>query len=369
MRTRFLAPVLLFAFLLVGCGSEATHEKPRNLILMIGDGMGVAAIMQAKVAKGNVSFERFHRGGIMTTHPLNDDTWVTDSAASATAMATGHKTVRGLLNLLPAQGGGYDTLRIFTELAKKRGKSVGIVVTCAITNATPAAFYAHSKRYDEQNIARQFVSRQLVDVAFGGGRSLFLPKGVEGSGRSDSLDLLGALESKGYTVISEPGKLASLDPLKTKKVVGLFALGALPQAPERKPNLSEMLEKALAILNENPQGFFLMVEGSQIDWAAHDHDAEWEEAETIEFEEAVGKALDFARKEGHTLVLATADHETGGMALEGGSQSRHTIEARYILKEHSANPVAFFVDGPSSERFGGMIDNTTIGQVFWELLQ
>ncbi len=369
MRTKFYALSVLFAFVLAGCGSQSTHEKPRNVILMIGDGMGVAAIMQAKVAKGNVSFERFRRGGIMTTHPLNDDTWVTDSAASATAMATGQKTVRGLLNLRPAQGGRYDTLRILTETARQRRKSVGIVVTCAITNATPAAFYAHSKRYDEQNIARQFVSGGLVDVAFGGGRSLFLPKNVEGSARDDSLDLLAKLRAEGYTVISEPAELESLDPLKTKKAVGLFALGALPRPPERKPTLSQMLEKALAILNENPQGFFLMVEGSQIDWAAHDHDAEWEKAETIEFEEAVGKALDFAKKEGHTLVLATADHETGGMALEGGCQSKHTIEARYILKEHSANPVAFFVEGPSSDRFGGMIDNTTIGQVFGELLQ
>ena len=369
MRKRLLAAVLLLSVVAAGCGKRISEERPRNLILMIGDGMGVGAIMQAVVAQGPSSFGRFHRGGIMTTYPLNDDNWVTDSAASATAMATGSKTVRGLLNLRPKADGGYDTLSVFTGVAKKRGKSVGLVVTCAITNATPAAFYAHSKRYDEQTIARQFVQSRLVDVAFGGGSSLFLPKSVENGSREDGLNLLGELEKQGYAVLTSPAELKKLDPLKTKKVVGLFAPGALAKAPERTPALPEMVEKALAILNENPQGFFLMVEGSQIDWAAHDHDAAWETAETLEFEKAVSKVLDFAEKDGHTLVLVTADHETGGLALVGGSQSGHTVESRYLLKEHSANPVAFFVNGPSADRFGGMIDNTTIGKVFRELLQ
>ncbi len=348
-----------------GCSLEP--DRPNNVVLMIGDGMGVAPIMQAFIEMGSTPFESFTRGGLVLTHSLSEDTWVTDSAAGATAFATGHKTVNRLLSLRPKAGGGFDTLRTVVDAAQDAGMSTGLVVTCQITHATPAAFYAHAERSRELDIAAQFLDSG-IDLAFGGGTSFFLPVGEKGGKREDGRNLLKELEDRGYRVVLDTLAFRELEPPVYEKIVGLFAPTAMPPPPQRKPTLAEMTRKALEILSENPNGFFLMVEGSQIDWAGHANDADWESREMQDFAAAVQAALEFARNDGKTLVVVTADHETGGMAVTGGSQADRTAEVGYLVTHHTANPVPLFLYGPGSDRFPALVDNTFIGQKLLEFV-
>lgn len=337
-------------------GCSLQPERPSNIILMIGDGMGVAPIMQLLASGEEVPFSRFQRGGLVFTHPLNEDRWVTDSAAGATAYATGQKTRNRLLSLRPRPDGGFDTLKTVVDQAERAGMSTGIVVTCQVTHATPAAFYAHAERSQERVIAEQILDSGL-DVVFGGGTTYFKPE-AEG----EQKDLLSELDKRGYRVVTDVAEFEKLSAPLHDKVIGLFAPSAMPPAPDRRPSLADMTAKAIELLGQNPNGFFLMVEGSQIDWAGHDNDPEWELAEMRDFAKAIEVALNFAEKDGKTLVIVTADHETGGMAITGGSQKEHKAEVKYVGTSHTANPVPIFLYGPGADEFPAVVDNTTIGE-------
>jgi alkaline phosphatase len=365
MRTRLAAFGLA---LWIGVGSAAPEPaRPKNVILLIGDGMGVGALMQFIAAKGDKVLTRFPRGALVLTQPLNEDRWVTDSAAAATAMATGEKTLNGLLSLRP-KASGFDTLRTIVEEAEARGKATGIVVTCQVTHATPAAFYAHASRSQEGEIAIQLLDSGL-DVVLGGGTSFFLPVG-EGEGRrEDGRNLLNELRRRGYHVITDTLEFRRAGVPLPVPVIGLFAPVALAPPPERRPTLAQMVAKAIATLRTNPRGFFLMVEGSQIDWAAHSNDAARELEETQDFVAAVEVALDFATADGNTLVIVTADHDTGGLAVTGGDRRNRQVEVRYVGGEHTANPAPFFAFGPGSDRFPGMMANDFIGKVLMEFVR
>jgi alkaline phosphatase len=341
--------------LLVLLAAARAHggERPRNILLFIGDGMGVSQITAGLVVEGRLHLERFPTVGLLKTHSLHD--LVTDSAAGATAMATGRKTLNQALSVTP-EGRPIPTV---VEYAEAAGKHTGIVATSSVTHATPAAFLVHVDHRDRKTeIARQ-IAESGVDVLFGGGWSYFVPAGVPGSGRDDGLDLVAVLQRR-MTVARTPEEFAALP--EDGAAAALLAPGHLASAGERRPSLAQMTRKAIGILSRGPKGFFLMVEGSQIDWAGHDKDGGWLLEEMADFDDAVGAGLDYAEADGHTLVVVTADHETGGLALlDGNVERRRITRHRFATDEHTAQMVPVFAFGPGSGAFTGIRDNTAVG--------
>jgi len=289
---------LLLSLLVVGLFAV------KNVIFLIGDGMGLAHVTLTSYFVGKpLEMMKMSYSGLAYTYSANS--FVTDSAAAGTALATGYKTFNGMLGMTPD---GKPVMTLF-EAAKKVGKATGVVTTTRVTHATPAAFYAHVKdRDEEKEIARQLVVGTTIDVAFGGGMKHF------------SEELLEKAKANGFTVVTTREELLNLDPSAVKRVLGIFARSHLSYYVdgEDRPSLAEMTGKAIEILSKNEEGFFLMVEGGRIDHAAHGNDVVAMIYDTIEFDEAVKVALEFAKKDGDTLVVVTADHETGGLGLSNG---------------------------------------------------
>ncbi len=306
-----LGLLLLFA---IGFG----RPLARSAILMIPDGCGFATATLARWYLGRALRLDALLGGAVRTHAANSI--ISCSAAAATACATGHKTDNGMLAMTP----GPDSRSLLTllEAARTSGKAVGLVVTCALSHATPAAFAAHVPHRDmTDEIMRQLVQQDL-DVAFGGGYSQLLPRS-RGGRRKDSLDLLAMLQARGYQLVRTAQELTSVN---TTPVWGLFADEHLRPAIDRwrhaptEPSLVAMTAKAIELLSRDPDGFFLLVEGSQIDWGAHANDPIYVVSEFLAFDSAVGVAVDFAIRDSHTLVVACPDHNCGGLSL-GSSTS------------------------------------------------
>ena len=352
-RPRFGDIVLLLGICIALSQPAAGEDGPRNVILLIGDGMGVAHLTLGHLATGGMNAERMPVGGLVRTFPFGG--MVTDSAASGTAMATGHKTRNGMISISP----DGDTLRTVLEFAEERGMATGLVATSQITHATPAVFAAHViDRGMEAEIARQMAGSG-VDVLIGGGWSYFLPKGIAGSRRRDDLDLVGLLKKR-MPVVSSVDGLFELQGV-TSAAAFLAPLDC-PPAKERAWSLAELTSSAVEILSSGGDGFFLMVEGSQIDWAAHDKDDDGILHEMKDFDGAVGIALDFAERDGSTLVIMTSDHETGGFALhEAPMHSGRMVDPAFTTDNHTMEMVPIFAYGPGAEAFGGIHDNTFIG--------
>ncbi len=356
MKKIYSSIILMLFFITVHAS-----DSPHNIILLIGDGMGLSCVTAADVSVEKLNMERLNVGGFLKTYPKGKEI-ITDSAAAGTALATGHKTLNGMLALSP-EGKKLESI---TEKAIKKGVKTGIVVSCSVTHATPASFLVHVKsRKQNLEIALQ-ESQSEVDVLLGGGKSYFLPK-EQGGKREDGKDLLYKMKKRGYSVITTPEELKELESRKGEKLIGLFSDKHMARAESRNPSLPEMTQIALEKL-KNKKGFFLMVEGSQIDWANHANDSEWMIKELIDFDKAVGTAMDFAEKQGHTLVIVTADHETGGYALVGGSLNKNSVRANYIWNNHTASMVPLFAYGPDSEIFGGIHDNTFIGKEIKQII-
>jgi alkaline phosphatase len=354
--------ILLIAVVLnIPPALRADDPLPKNIILFIGDGMGVAHITAAKTVKGKLFLEQFPVGGFITTHASN--AYITDSAAGATAIATGFKTYNGAISISPSG----DTLKTVLEYAEEYGKSTGLVATCSITHATPACFAAHVRnRSDNAAIAEQ-IAASNAEVLFGGGLGFFLPASQGDSLRKDDKDLV-ALLKQSSVVITTPEEFIQLG--TPDRVVGLFALEHPPAVDQRIISLADMTRKAIDILSKNASGFFLMVEGSQIDWEAHDNESDGIIAETIDFDDAVGIGIEFAKREGQTLIVVTADHETGGYALEGGSVEMKTVtKTGFATHSHTGVMVPLLAFGPASQRFGGIHDNTFVGETLIQLIQ
>jgi alkaline phosphatase len=340
---------------------KVADTEVRNIILMIGDGMGLAQMNAARIyrygADGFLHIERMPFTGLLHTHSA--DNLITDSAAGATALAAGVKTKNGMIGMTP------DTLTAVTILEKAReiGKSTGLVSTSSITHATPACFAAHiDYRRKETAIAEQLVASG-TDVMLGAGTYFFLPKDSTGSKREDNRNLLAEAQKAGYDVIRTREALAAT---RAPKVLGLFAPDYLKnEQPE--PSLAELTARAIELLNRNKKGFFLMVEGSQIDWAAHDNKIDYMIKEMISFDDAVQKALDFAAKDQHTLVIVTADHETGGLTIEGGDVKGGKVDVDWTTTHHTGVPVGIFAFGPYASHFTGVRDNTDVPKIFAEL--
>jgi alkaline phosphatase len=315
---------LFFLLLLYPSVSAADSGNPaqaKNVIVLIADGCGSEQYTLARWFKSApLSLDAILVGAVKT---YSADSVVTDSAPAATAYATGFRSNDGFISMgpnehtlsvvpVPPEAMRYRPLATVLEGAKLKGLATGIVVTSRVSHATPAAYIAHvSFRNMERDIMEQAV-HQNIDVVFGGG------KGLITSDRSEGKDLLTVLKARGYALVETREDLKTLGP---GKVFGLFANSHMAPEIDRRaaapgqPTLEEMTAKAIGQLSRNKKGFFLMVEGSQIDWADHANDPAHLLGDLLQFDRAVAVALEFAKKDGHTLVIALSDHNTGGMSI------------------------------------------------------
>lgn len=340
-----------------------TARKVSNVIFCIGDGMGLSQVTLARLkavgSAGKLYMERLPVSGIIRTH--SKDHLVTDSAAAGTALSSGIKTKNGMIGEAP-DGSPYRTI---LEAAQASGMATGLVVTSTITHATPASFASHVKsRKMEAAIAEQLLANH-VNVLLGGGRKFFLPKSDPNSGRKDERDLIAEARQAGYAYVETAAQLRSVN---APYLLGLFQDEGLTTLPP-EPMLALMTRKAIQCLrsdrSRSPRvrtGFFLMVEGSQIDWACHSNDAESCVRQTLLFDEAVKVAIDFALADGRTLVIVTADHETGGLTIPEGSLAGTDVKVKWSTKGHTGTPVPIFALGPNAEQFAGAYDNTEISK-------
>jgi len=339
-----------------------SKSSAKNIILLIGDGMGNSTISAARIRKGGIAgslhMDRMPVAGFVRTSAAN--ALITDSAAAATAMATGFKTKNGMIGVLPD---GKKALSIL-EAAMSKGLAAGLVATSSLTHATPASFGSHvASRRGEFAIAEGFLVNK-IDILLGGGRGYFLPKSQEGGRRADERNLLGEAQAAGYTLCRTKEDLASAP---RGKILGLFADVHMTNKPP-EPTLADMTTAAIERLNERPAGFFLLVEGSQIDWGAHDHDLEITLKQTLDFDEAVAAALIFAEKDGRTLVVVTSDHETGGLIINDGTMDGTKITVVWASQGHNGATVPLFAFGPGAASLAGFRENTDIPKTFARLL-
>ncbi|WP_407667806.1 alkaline phosphatase [Paenibacillus massiliensis] len=315
----------------------------KNVIFLVGDGMGFSYITAHRYMKDNpntpqkelTAFDPYLVGAQMT-YPDDDKQNITDSASAATAMSAGVKTYNAAI----AVDTNQQDVKTVLEQAKEIGKSTGLVATSEITHATPAAFGAHDiSRKNMDAIANDYYDELIngehkVDVLLGGGKTNFV--------RADR-DLTKEFTKDGYSYVTNRDALLKDS---NTKLLGLFADGGLDKMIDRTsatPSLEEMTNAAIDRLSKNDKGFFLMVEGSQIDWAGHDNDVVGAMSEMEDFERAFQAAIDFAKKDGHTLVVATADHSTGGFSLGAAGEYNFNVEPIKAAKrtpDFMANEIA-----------------------------
>ncbi len=357
-QLQILATVVVAVFVLHACTTSqqvksGDSAKPESIILMISDGTGVSQITSLLYTTDNFQFERFKSVGLVSVHPL--EKYITDSAAGATAFATGEKTRNGMISTLP----NGDTPETILEKAEKMDKATGLVATSQLTHATPAAFAAHTEsRGMEMEIARQMAEKD-IEVLLGGGQKFFLNNDQSG-------DLVDDMKSDGYTYIDTRSALNSLNTGDTEKVVGLFSDSGMEAAQENRLPLELMTRKATEILANRDAGFFLMVEASQVDWEGHDNDGAGVVAEMEDMNGALKFMLDFQERNPETLVVWIADHETGGMAV---GENDNGLEYLFASGGHTATLVTAFAKGPGEELFSGVYDNTDFGKKLISLLK
>ena len=355
-----LAVVTVIFLTLTSAGS--VRQRPLNLILFIGDGMGVSHVYAAMTASGNsMTFPSFPVTGFSRTHSANS--YSTDSAAGGTALATGEKTNNRMISLRPDS----TILVTLLEHARASGKSTGIVCTSSLTDATPASFTAHVPlRYNYRAIASWYVSG-AAEVFIGGGRKYFEPE-VDSAGTiSRSSDIIFQLAGVGYDVTYD---LESFEASGARRIAGLMAKEDMPRIFEgRDPEyLARATAKALEVLSRNNKGFVLMVEGSEIDDAGHSNSISMVTEEVLDLDRAVTVARDFATKDGKTLVIVTADHETGGMSITGGDLEKKEVKADFSFTGHSGVMVPVFAYGPGAIEFTGIQENIEIFRDMLRLL-
>ena len=335
---------------------DAGAEPPRNVILCIGDGMGPEHVRAAGLylngESGTLSFEAFPAQGLISIRSADNP--LTDSAASATAMATGHKVNNGVISV--ALPGDRRALSTILERAQDSGKSVGLVTTTELTHATPAAFAAHTpSRKQRSAIARDYLRRTKPDVLLGGG----------GAGLR-----AGAARIAGYTVVKNRAELHDARRNRDTPLCGLFGMGNMPyeyddftgdaDAYATFPHLNEMAMAAIDLLDDDPDGFFLLVEGGCIDQAAHDHELERNIHETIEFDRTVRLIAEWANGRDDPLIIVTADHETGGLAITRNNGKGEFPDVTWSTSGHTGVDVAVYATGLGASLFVGNHDNTDL---------
>lgn len=332
---------------------EPKGKKVKNIIFMIGDGMGLEQISAAWVCNGGaLNLDNFTKVGIQRTYSANK--LVTDSAAAGSALATGQKTNNGMIAMNP------DTVAVksLAEEAMEKGKRAGAAVTCRVTDATPAVFFSHApSRKLMDDIAVQMTNSGLYFLS-GGGTKYW-------SGREDGVDLVGQAEAMGYTYVETKEEMMAVE---DGPVIALMDEYELQPALDRGDILPSAVQKALQVL-DNKKGFFLMIEGSMIDDGGHDNKAGKTMEEIFDFDRTLGLVLEWAEKDGQTLVIVTADHATGGMTLLGGSIDEKKIRVNYSTTGHNGVALPVFAWGPHSEDFIGLYENAELSDKIRALIK
>jgi len=379
-------------------------EKPQNIILFIGDGMGMSHVQAASLQKAlnekklpiesRLTFENFPVTGYLTTH--SETNIVTDSAAAGTALACGVKAKNGMIG---KSGDGKDVDSV-AVLAKKRGKAVGVVTSVCLDDATPSVFYAHAgSRKETDNILEQAFVSTTYDVLMGGG--------VMCKGWDDEKLCKKSAESGIFYVNSSNLKTVTPEAAAGKRVFGCFDennnhfLNSMDkrEAGDKEPRLFEITRKALQILvsRSGANGFFIMVEGGAIDKYAHSNLSTNVITEVLEFEKTISDTIEFLKEKSlleQTLIVVTADHETGGLVItdkpdvtkgstepkkgkpvDGGTINMpeaspfNRFYVNWMVKTHTCSWVPLFATGPESQCFAGRHDNTDVAKIIASLLQ
>jgi alkaline phosphatase len=341
-----------------------TAQKPRSVVLMIADGAGLSHFAAARIHLGgpgaHLAVDRMPIIGLMTTHSAHN--LVTDSAAAATAMGSGHKTHTGYIGL-DLEG---KPLTTFFDTARAGGKSTGIVVSGWVTDATPASFYAHiADRRRGDDIAAQFVGAG-VDIMLGWGYGDFAPE-ADGGSRYDQRNLVTELQHQGYTFVQSQQELSAAS--DAARLLGLFTPNSASSPP-----LTTLTADALRRLERNPAGFVMMIEGSAIDDYSHERNIEATVDAVLEFDRAVATVLEFAERRKDVLVIVTSDHETGGLHIEDSSLTSTPAEMKTSWRagigetRHTGTPVVVYSYGPGALAFRGSYDNIDIARKISVLL-
>ena len=375
-------------------GNKEPVPKAKNIIFMVADGMGLAHVTAARIFKNGSDGESLYLEtlptiGYQRTHSASDS--LTDSAAAASAWANGEKFNNGEISCHDDdQDGRCEPAPgpTILEIAKAKGKVTGLVVTSTVTHATPAAFGSHvSSRRCEKEIARQYIQVTEVDVILGGGRKKFKSTEKQADACGTFGDFIADAGRKGYQIVYTKNALDGVVAKSSRKILGLFApKGKTPELfrlypeehyPAEEPSLPQMTAAALEIVEKAEDGFFLLVEGSQIDWASHRNDVAYQIGETLAFDQAVKVVLDWINEKPdrrrNTLVIISADHETGGFAINGIRGRKYKrgdiVEHGWTSKGHTAGDVVIWSQGPGSQYLGRAVDNTDLYRVMLEVLK
>lgn len=337
--------IVLFCLLQVLFGYAQTESQVRNVILIIGDGMGLSQITYGMYQnKNRTILEDFHTVGLVKTHSASS--WITDSAAGATAYSTGKKTKNGAIGK-DSQGNDLETI---LEWSEKQGRSTALVSSCKVTHATPASFIAHNEsRRNYFEIAKDFLDTD-VDVVIGGGVKEFMD-------RPDGVNLLEQLSDKGYDVYTNE----ALPKVLEKKSYVLTHDDHQPSVSDGRDSayLKNGFDLAYEIVSKNKKGFFMLVEASQIDWFGHSNELGKLREEQLDFERTVTHIISRVKEDSNTVVVVTADHETGGLGLSD-IEKETGISGRFVTEEHTATMVPVFAYGKGSIVFTGIYENTAV---------
>ncbi|RDC62954.1 alkaline phosphatase [Adhaeribacter pallidiroseus] len=328
--------------------------KVKNVILLIGDGMGLAQIYAGYTGQaGKLNLFNFLNIGLSKTSAA--DTYITDSAAGATAMATGKKTNNRYVGV-DSQG---KPLTAIPDLLTAYQMKTALISAGDITDATPACFYAHqNERSLSEAIALDFTSSP-VDILIGGNSKPFIK-------RADSRNLFTLLQQKGYRTATQ---LTGFEPGVATKFVVLDSTAMLSKATGRNDFLRNALRTSIKALQPNKSGFFIMAEGAQIDHGGHQNNLPLVVQEMLDFDQLVGEAMQFADENGETLVVVTADHETGGLSLLDGNLTQNYVAGNFSSDDHSAIPVPVFAYGPHSLDFRGVYENTALFDKIMQIIK
>lgn len=321
-------------------------KKVKNVILMIGDGMSLMHVYTAWAAnRGKLWLENAQATGLSKTWAVKK--LVTDSGSGGTSLATGVKTVYHAVGVDP-EGKPLTSL---VDVAKELGKDAGMAVTCRLWDATPCDFCCHNIDRDKEEELVGDYPTSGVDFVFGGGAQKF-------TNRKDGRDIFKELQKKGYHVSRTLDDFFAYD--KNSRIFAVPYDKDTPLPDERCDLLARASMKGISLMNQNKNGFFMMIEGSQLDDYGHFNQLDLLMKETLDFDQTVGEVMKWAAKDGETLVVVTADHETGGLTLVNGNKDEGRVECCFSTKDHSGAMVPVYAFGPGAENFTGIFENTDV---------
>ena len=367
MIIKILVPFFLLTFSFSSCPPRQTvanepvavtlqkPKGPKNIIFMVGDGMGIAQITAGLYSNDNhLQLERCPISGFHKSYSSNYLT--TDSAAGATAFSCGKKTYNGAI----AVDEDKDPMPTILEEAEKHGLATGLVVTSTISHATPAAFVAHVESRKQYEDIATFFPESGIDLFIGGGSKHF-------DHRKDHRDIIQEMEEKGYIIKNLKDEAIDDVVMDASHPFGFFTGKSDPKTYRQgRRYLPTAAQRAVKFLDKrSDKGFFMMIEGSQIDWGGHSNDGKYIIEEMLDFDKTIGKILDWAEKDGETLVVITADHETGGFAILPSSKM-NKLKTKFVTDYHTPVLIPVFAFGPGSEKFSGIYENTDI---YWKMVK